>query len=100
MHSLAHLEIASIGAGFKGGRVSVRVTFDVGRGLFHFGIERQGCIGHVIADEPNDDGVPEKGCWARQSLEELAGKMRMALLAEFTKAGANSWGFECWQWKG
>lgn len=100
MQGFTHLEIAGISARFQGRRISVRVRLDVGRGGLHLGIEQEGFIGHVVANEPNDDGVPENSCWARKRIKQLAGKERLAFLAEFAEAGANGWGFEFWEWEG
>lgn len=82
MQSLAGVKVAGKGAGFESGRESVRVRFGVGGGVSHVGIQGQSFSGHVVADEANDDGVPEKGGWVRQSFKQLAGKVRLAFLAE------------------
>lgn len=97
MQGFTHLEIARVRAGFEGRRVSVRVGLGAGRGGFHLGVEQEGFIGHVVADESNDDGVPEHGGGARQSVEQLAGKVGLAFLAEFAEAGADGGGFELWE---
>lgn len=51
------------------------------RGRFHFAVEEEGFIGEVVADQSDDDGVPEDGGWARKSVEELAGEMGLPFLA-------------------
>ncbi|KAB2610820.1 pentatricopeptide repeat-containing protein [Pyrus ussuriensis x Pyrus communis] len=97
MHGFTHLKIAGVGASYEGGRVSVRVGLGAGKGGFHLGVEQEGFIGHVVADESNDDGVPKHSGGARQSVEQLAGKVELAFLAEFADTGADGGGFELWE---
>lgn len=60
------------------------------RGIaLHFGIEQKGFMREVVADKANDDGVPENVGGAGNCVEQLAGEMGLAFLAEFAEAGAD-----------
>jgi hypothetical protein len=40
---------------------------------------------HVVADETDDDGVPDDGGGAGESFEEMASEMRLAFSTEFAE---------------
>lgn len=58
MYGLTYPQISRLGTGLESGGVSVGIEPDVGGGSLHPGIEEEGFVGHVVADEADDDGVP------------------------------------------
>lgn len=94
MQGSTNLNVASIGAGLERGRVGVGVAFGIGSGLLHLGIEEKRLLGQVVADKADDDGVPENGRGARKSVEQLAGEVGLAFLAELAEARTDCGGFE------
>lgn len=83
MHCFAKPQIASLSAGFESRRVSVVVTNGVRGGVLLAGVEENGFMRHVVANEADDDGVPHSRGWAGNSVEQLASQMGLALLAYF-----------------
>jgi hypothetical protein len=51
-------------------------------------------MGHVVTDKADDYSVPEDGGGFRNCVEQLAGEMGLAFLAEFAEARANGGGFD------
>lgn len=61
------------------------------------GIKQKGFIGNVVANEPNNNGVPNNGSGARKSIKQLASKVGLSFLAELAKARSNGGGLEIWE---
>lgn len=94
MHGLTYPQITRLGTRLESGGVSVGIGLDVGGGPLHPGIEEEGFVGHVVADEADDDGVPQDGGWASNCVEQLAGEVGLAFLAEPAEARADGGGLE------
>lgn len=83
MYSLTNFEKAGIGARLKNGGVSVGVTVGGGRRRAHTRVEQESFKGEIVADKPNDDGVPKNsGSWFRQRVEHLACNEGLAFSAK------------------
>lgn len=93
MHGFTYSEVLSIGTGFERGRVSVGITFGARIRFLHLGVKQKCFIGEAIADEPNDNCIPEDGGRARKSIKQLACEVGLAILAEFAEARADGGGF-------
>jgi len=55
VHGLTYPQITRLGTRLESGGVSVGIGLDVGGGPLHPGIEDEGFVGHVVADEADDD---------------------------------------------
>lgn len=89
MHGFTYPEVTSFGTGFESGRVSIGIAFGLRIRFLHLGIKQKRFNGEAIANEPNNNCIPENSRWARKSVEQLAGEVGLAFLAEFAEAGAN-----------
>ncbi|PON98238.1 hypothetical protein TorRG33x02_060680 [Trema orientale] len=97
MQSSTNLKVPSFGAGLESGRVGIGITFGFRSRFLHLGIEEKRFIWEVVADKPDNDSVPKNSSWARQSIEQLAGEVGLALLAELAQARTNCGGLGFWQ---
>ena len=91
MYGFSGGEVEVEGAGLEGGREGVGVEAGA-RGGLHLRVEEESVEGEVVADEADDDGVPEDGGGAREGVEEVAREVGLALLAEVAEAGADGGG--------
>lgn len=89
MHCFTQPQVPSLSAGFEGGRVGVGVAFGIRRRFLHLGVEEKRLMRHVIADETDDNGVPEDCRWARNCLEQLAGEMGLTFLTNTAEPGTD-----------
>ncbi|KAJ1383860.1 hypothetical protein SESBI_42999 [Sesbania bispinosa] len=60
-------EVVSEGTGFEGGREGVRIEASTRSGP-HLSVQEESVKGHVVADEANDDGVPDNSGRARKGV--------------------------------
>lgn len=89
MHGSTSLEVLGLGAGLECGGVSVRVAFGERSRLFHPGVEEESVVRERVADEADDDGVPQDGGWFGNCVEQLACEVWVSVLADSAEAGAD-----------
>lgn len=53
-------------------------------------------MGEVVADVAYDESVPENGGWLGNCVEQLAGEVEVALLAELAQSESDGFGLARW----